>query len=79
MFVIFILFIFWRYQCFTFWTVYNNAISILLLFLFFLTLGIDHFHIFFFSNFILELWVMTGYSKLLKTILNLKKIIDIYF
>lgn len=37
---------------------------------FFFILGIDHFHIF--SNFILELWVMTGYSKFLKTILNLQ-------
>lgn len=40
-------FFFWRYQCFTFWTVFKNVISILLLFFFIIILGIDHFHIFF--------------------------------
>lgn len=30
----FIFIFFWRYQCFTIWTVYNNAISIWLLFFF---------------------------------------------
>lgn len=50
----------------SFETVYNNAISILLLFLFFRYRSFPHL----FSNFMLELWAMTGCSQLLKTILK---------
>lgn len=51
----------------SFETVYNNAISILLLFLFFRYRSFPHL----FSNFMLELWAMTGCSQLLKTILKI--------